>query len=236
MLDSHSSDKLLYNWVVFPNSTVIWSKSGLWFSIYSSCLLTQWMCLNPAKRVEFLLPITLLSCIDCELSRKDHPEDILPLVLTSVTQDLFGCIADEDVTVANPYKLLKKDDIIQDLKSRAAVSDFSPMKQIVLVRWIICYTDDSVNIQQMQWWYTDLNTGQGLWELTRNFLKLTVSLSQIKCQHHNVTCEPCIHATHLLLAFPYWDTAMAQMCMHFPVFLKSTTWVLWSVPSSLLIS
>ncbi|KAK1896340.1 WD repeat-containing protein 63 [Dissostichus eleginoides] len=61
-----------------------------------------------------------------------HPDDILPMVLTSATQELFGCRADEDVTGESPYKLLKKDDIIQDLKTRAAVSDFSPAKQIVL--------------------------------------------------------------------------------------------------------
>ncbi|KAM7409818.1 hypothetical protein PAMA_001357 [Pampus argenteus] len=63
---------------------------------------------------------------------KGHPEDIFPMVLTSATQELFGCRADEDVTGENPYKLLKKDDIIQDIKTRAAVSDFSPVKQPVL--------------------------------------------------------------------------------------------------------
>ncbi|XP_029987627.1 dynein axonemal intermediate chain 3 [Sphaeramia orbicularis] len=62
----------------------------------------------------------------------EHPDGIFPLVLTSVTQELFGCRTDEDVTKENPYKLLKKDDIIQDIKTRAAVSDFSPVKQIVL--------------------------------------------------------------------------------------------------------
>ncbi|XP_037626290.1 dynein intermediate chain 3, axonemal isoform X1 [Sebastes umbrosus] len=61
-----------------------------------------------------------------------HPDDIFPLVLTSATQELFGCRTDEDVTGDSPYKLLKKDDIIQDIKTRAAVSDFSPVKQIVL--------------------------------------------------------------------------------------------------------
>ncbi|KAM4629289.1 dynein axonemal intermediate chain 3 [Polymixia lowei] len=61
-----------------------------------------------------------------------HPDDISPMVLTSATQELFGCRTDEDVTGENPYKLLRKDDIIQDIKTRAAVSDFSPVKQIVL--------------------------------------------------------------------------------------------------------
>ncbi|XP_028259767.1 dynein axonemal intermediate chain 3 [Parambassis ranga] len=62
----------------------------------------------------------------------DHPEDIFPLVLTSATQELFGCRTDEDVTRENPYKLLKKDDIIQDMRMRATVSDFTPARQIVL--------------------------------------------------------------------------------------------------------
>ncbi|XP_068563257.1 dynein axonemal intermediate chain 3 [Cebidichthys violaceus] len=63
---------------------------------------------------------------------KGHPDDIVPMLLTSATQELFGCRADEDVTGESPYKLLKKDDIIQDFKTRAAVSDFRPVKQIVL--------------------------------------------------------------------------------------------------------
>uniref|UniRef100_A0A8C5GKX8 Uncharacterized protein n=1 Tax=Gouania willdenowi TaxID=441366 RepID=A0A8C5GKX8_GOUWI len=48
------------------------------------------------------------------------------------TVELFGCRADEDVTQENPYKLLKKQDIIEDIKAKGAVSDFSPVKQIVL--------------------------------------------------------------------------------------------------------
>ncbi|MED6233870.1 hypothetical protein ATANTOWER_018214 [Ataeniobius toweri] len=74
---------------------------------------------------------------------KGHHDDIFPLVLTSATQELFGCCADEDVTKKSPYKLLKKDDIVQDMKTRAAVSDFSPVKQIVLVRLTHCYADHS---------------------------------------------------------------------------------------------
>ncbi|KAM4738895.1 dynein axonemal intermediate chain 3 [Anableps anableps] len=64
--------------------------------------------------------------------RKGLPDDIFPLVLTSATQELFSCRVDEDVTEKSPYKLLDKDDIVEDMKTRAAVSDFSPVKQIVL--------------------------------------------------------------------------------------------------------
>uniref|UniRef100_A0A3B3ZN58 Uncharacterized protein n=1 Tax=Periophthalmus magnuspinnatus TaxID=409849 RepID=A0A3B3ZN58_9GOBI len=62
---------------------------------------------------------------------KEHPDDIFPLVLTSVTQELFGCVGDEDVTGDSPYKVLLKDDILRDIRNRAAVSDFSPVKKSV---------------------------------------------------------------------------------------------------------
>uniref|UniRef100_A0A3Q3FCA5 Dynein axonemal intermediate chain 3 n=1 Tax=Labrus bergylta TaxID=56723 RepID=A0A3Q3FCA5_9LABR len=75
---------------------------------------------------------TFLSVLIVISLPKGHPDDIFPMVLTSATQKLFGCLADEDVTGESPYKLLKKDDIIQDIKTRAAVSDFSPVKQTVL--------------------------------------------------------------------------------------------------------
>lgn len=68
------------------------------------------------------------------------------MVLTSVTQELFDCRADEDVTAESPYKLLQTEDIIQDIKTRAGVSDFSPVKQIVLVRLTNCHGDHLVNI------------------------------------------------------------------------------------------
>ncbi|XP_075689062.1 dynein axonemal intermediate chain 3 isoform X2 [Rhinoderma darwinii] len=60
-----------------------------------------------------------------------HPEYIVPLVLTSKTQEIFSCRVDEDVTYENPFKLLKKEEILSDLKNRAAVSDFSPFKFII---------------------------------------------------------------------------------------------------------
>ncbi|XP_026002507.1 dynein axonemal intermediate chain 3 isoform X2 [Astatotilapia calliptera] len=66
------------------------------------------------------------------MEKPDHPDDIYPIVLTTATQELFECCIDEDVTEQSPYKLLEKDDIIQDIKTRAAVSDFHPVKQFVL--------------------------------------------------------------------------------------------------------
>nr|KAF6509077.1 hypothetical protein HJG63_020628 [Rousettus aegyptiacus] len=59
-----------------------------------------------------------------------HPE-IYPLVLTTKTQEIFNCRVDEDFTDEEPYKLIKKQDILADFHNRAAVSDFYPVKKIV---------------------------------------------------------------------------------------------------------
>ncbi|KFQ63541.1 WD repeat-containing protein 63, partial [Pelecanus crispus] len=65
------------------------------------------------------------------LSFIGHPE-IFPLVFTTKTQEIFNCRVDEDVTEENCFKLIKKEDIIQDLKTRATISDFHPIKKVVL--------------------------------------------------------------------------------------------------------
>ncbi|NXX29003.1 WDR63 protein, partial [Nicator chloris] len=60
-----------------------------------------------------------------------HPE-IFPLLLTANTQEIFNCRPDEDVTEENCFKCIKKEDIIQDLKTRAKASDFHPFKKVIL--------------------------------------------------------------------------------------------------------
>nr|XP_056700726.1 dynein axonemal intermediate chain 3 [Euleptes europaea] len=67
---------------------------------------------------------------DLSMASMGHPE-IFPLVLTEKTQEIFNCRADTDITADNPYKLVKKEDIIQDMKTRAAISDFHPIKSII---------------------------------------------------------------------------------------------------------
>uniref|UniRef100_A0A8C5RDL3 Dynein axonemal intermediate chain 3 n=1 Tax=Laticauda laticaudata TaxID=8630 RepID=A0A8C5RDL3_LATLA len=66
-----------------------------------------------------------------QISSLCHPE-IFPLVLTEKTQEIFNCSADVDVTAENPYKLIKKEDIVNDMKTRAAISDFHPIKKVIL--------------------------------------------------------------------------------------------------------
>ncbi|NWI36708.1 WDR63 protein, partial [Picathartes gymnocephalus] len=60
-----------------------------------------------------------------------HPE-IFPLLLTAKTQEIFNCRPDEDVTEENCFKCIKKEDIIQDLKTRAKTSDFHSFKKVIL--------------------------------------------------------------------------------------------------------
>ncbi|XP_064003990.1 dynein axonemal intermediate chain 3 [Pogoniulus pusillus] len=69
--------------------------------------------------------------VDLSMASIGHPE-IFPLVFTTKTQEIFSCRVDEDVTEENCFKLIKKEDIIQDLNTRAAVSDFHPVKKVVL--------------------------------------------------------------------------------------------------------
>ncbi|XP_049665227.1 dynein axonemal intermediate chain 3 isoform X5 [Accipiter gentilis] len=69
--------------------------------------------------------------VDLSMAAIGHPE-IFPLVFTTKTQEIFNCRVDEDVTEENCFKLIKKEDIIQDLKTRATISDFHPIKKVVL--------------------------------------------------------------------------------------------------------
>ncbi|KAM6199951.1 dynein axonemal intermediate chain 3 [Sarcoramphus papa] len=69
--------------------------------------------------------------VDLSMAGIGHPE-IFPLVFTTKTQEIFNCRVDEDVTEENCFKLIKKEDIIQDLKTRATISDFHPVKKVVL--------------------------------------------------------------------------------------------------------
>ncbi|KAJ7400976.1 hypothetical protein BTVI_100427 [Pitangus sulphuratus] len=68
---------------------------------------------------------------DLSMASIGHPE-IFPLAMTTKTQDIFNCRVDEDVTEENCFKIIKKEDIIQDLETRANISDFYPVRKVVL--------------------------------------------------------------------------------------------------------
>jgi len=54
-----------------------------------------------------------------------------------MTQNIFKIQADIDVTEENPVKLIPKVDIQSDLIARAAISDFSVIKQAILVNMLL---------------------------------------------------------------------------------------------------
>ncbi|XP_072918615.1 dynein axonemal intermediate chain 3 [Hemitrygon akajei] len=62
----------------------------------------------------------------------EFTEAVAPLYLTSKTQEIFQCVIDRDVTQEKPYKLIKKEFIVNDMKTRAAVSDFHPYKHPIM--------------------------------------------------------------------------------------------------------
>jgi len=68
------------------------------------------------------------------LNEASIPDDIKPLFVATQGQQIFGCVADEDVTDENPHKLIPKDLILQDFLNRAGVSDFKEVKAVVNVR------------------------------------------------------------------------------------------------------
>ena len=61
------------------------------------------------------------------------PAGIVPLFFSSASQQIFECVTDSDLTVETPHKLIPKEKIVEDFKNRAAVSDFHPVKKILLV-------------------------------------------------------------------------------------------------------
>ena len=73
------------------------------------------------------------------------PEGSQALFISSMTQNIFSCKADEDVTEETPFMFLSKAKILQDLFDRAAVSDFHPIKSIIQVsfhnrKYIVYYS------------------------------------------------------------------------------------------------
>ncbi|KAL5486546.1 hypothetical protein EMCRGX_G019043 [Ephydatia muelleri] len=54
---------------------------------------------------------------------------IMPSPVKAKFQQIFECVVDVNLTKENRHKLIPKAKILDDLKNRAAVSDFSPVKQ-----------------------------------------------------------------------------------------------------------
>jgi len=61
------------------------------------------------------------------------PEGVMPLFLSTKTQEIFGVHTDTDVTAESPMKIISKEQVLQDLYNRAAISDFHPVKPLMVV-------------------------------------------------------------------------------------------------------
>lgn len=57
---------------------------------------------------------------------------IYPLFLTSQSQGLMKATIDKDLTPAKMFRMIPKSDLIQDMATRLAISDFTPAKAFIL--------------------------------------------------------------------------------------------------------
>ena len=57
---------------------------------------------------------------------------IFPLFLTSQSQALVKAVIDEDVTTEKMFRMIPKSDLMQDMATRLAISDFTPAKPHIL--------------------------------------------------------------------------------------------------------
>ncbi|KAK6099299.1 hypothetical protein MT418_000733 [Batrachochytrium dendrobatidis] len=58
-------------------------------------------------------------------------EGTMPLFLTGTTQDIFKIKIGENVNINTMFKVIPKSDLISDIQTRLAISDFYPAKQII---------------------------------------------------------------------------------------------------------
>lgn len=59
-------------------------------------------------------------------------EGIVPLFLTGQSQALVKCVIGEDVTNERMFRMIPKADLMQDMATRLAISDFTPAKALIL--------------------------------------------------------------------------------------------------------
>jgi WD40 repeat protein len=59
-------------------------------------------------------------------------EGIIPLFLTAQSQQIVKCVIDVDVTPEKMFRMIPKSDLMQDMATRLAISDFTPAKPEIL--------------------------------------------------------------------------------------------------------
>lgn len=90
-------------------------------------------CVTVKWELQLLGIVNSLNLCRIMFSDSGVPEGVVPLFLSSKTQEIFHCRCDEDVTEENPIKIITKQEILDDMRNRAAVCDFHPIKQEVIV-------------------------------------------------------------------------------------------------------
>lgn len=62
--------------------------------------------------------------------------EIHPLFLSTQSQTITKCIIGEDVTEEKMFRMVPKSDLMQDMATRLAISDFTPAKAKILVKFL----------------------------------------------------------------------------------------------------
>ncbi|KAJ3272283.1 WD repeat-containing protein 63 [Terramyces sp. JEL0728] len=70
--------------------------------------------------------------ISTEYYHKKQLEGVLPLFLTAQSQQIVKCTIGEDVTEEKMFRMIPKSDLMQDMATRLAISDFTPAKESIL--------------------------------------------------------------------------------------------------------
>ncbi|KAJ3315591.1 WD repeat-containing protein 63 [Boothiomyces sp. JEL0838] len=70
--------------------------------------------------------------VSTDYYHKKQLEGIIPLFLTAQSQQIVKCTIGEDVTEEKMFRMIPKSDLMQDMATRLAISDFTPAKEAIL--------------------------------------------------------------------------------------------------------
>jgi hypothetical protein len=88
---------------------------------------------NSSKDIEPPVEISTSYYYERELS------GIFPMFLSTQSQNIAKCVIEQDVSLDKMFRMVPKSDLMQDMATRLAISDFTPAKQ-----YILDYPDESM--------------------------------------------------------------------------------------------
>lgn len=74
---------------------------------------------------------TTTPSVPAPLVLDDEREGVVPIFIVGATQELFGLRTDVDITLQDPWRLLPKKQLLEDIKFRGVISDFQRHKQLI---------------------------------------------------------------------------------------------------------